>query len=163
MRRRLWGAGRVGVEVDPEDSAKLILGQRIIRGRGVGQGHLGGDQFLGVDVAQQEEQFGPTIKPAAHAVEHGSHVFTHHRPVRTATVKIYLARLRKQTMVAVGHDSHHLVREFALEQFQHRADVPGTLVSDRGPGGGWQLFDTDDDLIEFRPADYGFDTPGLDV
>src|SRR5262249_33622382 len=112
-------------------------------------GHLGGDQFLRIDVAQQEEQFGLTVESAAYAVEHGGNVFAHVRPVRAATVKGNLARLREQAMVAVGHDGHHLVRQLALEQFEHRANVPGTFVFDRGPGGGFQLFDTNDDVVEF--------------
>src|SRR5919201_47454 len=66
-------------------------------------------------------------------------------------------------MLAVGHDSHYLIRQCALEQFEHRADVPGTCVFDRCPGGGFEFFDADSDLVQLRTADNGFDTPGLDV
>ena len=52
-------------------------------------------------------------------------------------------------MVAVGHDGHHLVGQLALEQFEHRADVPGTGVFDGGPCRGLQLFDVNDDVVEF--------------
>src|SRR5262249_27969746 len=104
-----------------------------------------------------------TVKPAAHAVEHSGNVFAHVRPVRTAAVKSHLARQGEEAMLAVGHDSHHLVGQFALEQFEHRADVPGTFAFDGPPGGGFELCDADSDLVQFRTADDGFDTPGPDV
>ena len=50
-------------------------------------------------------------------------------------VEDYLAWLGEQAMVAIGHDGHHLVGQLALEQFEHRADMPGTCVFDGGPGG----------------------------
>ena len=134
-RREMDKLRKKGKDIQPV----TLDGRTIARstGSGVGQGHLGGDQFLRIDAAQQEEQFGPTVEPATYAVEHGGNVFAHVRPVRTAAVKSYLTWLGEQAMVAVGHDGHHLVGQFALEQFEHRADVPGTCVLDGGPGGGF--------------------------
>src|SRR5262249_42771640 len=109
------------------------------------------------------EQFRPTVEPAPHTIEHGGNVFAHVRPVRTAAVKSNLARLGEQAMGAVGHDGHHLVRQLALEQFEQRADVPGTFIFDGGPCSGFELFDTDDDIVQLRTADDSFDTPGPDI
>ena len=60
-----------------EKAARLLKGgnmrvSQIARRCGFGQGHLGSDQFLRIDIAQQEEQFGLTVESAAHAVEHSS-------------------------------------------------------------------------------------------
>ena len=41
--------------------------------------------------------------------------------------------------------------------------MPGTFVFDGSPGGGFELFDADNDLVQCRTADDGFDTPGPDV
>ena len=53
---RLRGGVCVGlsVKVDTKDGAQLIVGQGITRGTnsGVGQGHPGSDQFLGIDATQ---------------------------------------------------------------------------------------------------------------
>src|SRR5262249_21641744 len=112
FRLRWRGRGRVGrdVEIDPEDGTQVILRQGTARGSAssVGQGQLSGNQFLRIDVAQQEEQFGPTVEPAAHAIEHSGNVFAHVCPVRTAAVKSHLARQGEEAMLAVGYDSHHL-------------------------------------------------------
>jgi hypothetical protein len=105
----------LSVEVNTKDGAELIVGKGIACRSGLGQSHLGGDQFLCIDIAQQEEQFGLTVESAAHAVEHGGNVFAHVRPVRTATIKGNLARLGEQAMVTIGHDGHHLGGQLALE------------------------------------------------
>ena len=63
-------------------------------------------------------------------------------------------------MVAVGHDGHHLVREFALEQFDQRADLPGGFISDQGPVGAcsasmpiWILYSSDPlTMASIRPG-----------
>src|SRR5436305_883931 len=41
--------------------------------------------------------------------------------------------------------------------------MPGTFISDGGPGGSFEFCDADNDLIQFRTADDGFDTPGPEV
>ena len=69
----------------------------------------------------------------------------------------HLAGQGKQPLLTVSHDLHHMVGEFALKQFQERADLPAAPPLDRGPFLARQGLDADLDIVEFRSGNLGLD------
>ena len=56
-------------------------------------------------------------------------------------------------MVAFRHHPHHVTGKLALEQLEHRANLPRAFCLNRLPGGGLELVDFNCHVIEFGSTD----------
>lgn len=110
----------VGVELDAEDGAELVFGEVVAAGRAARERRGGAclDQLGGVDAAQPKQQFRLRIEPVTDAVEGGGDVLAHGGPVRTVAGKFHFAGFREQAAVTVADDTHDLLGEPSLQQFQ---------------------------------------------
>lgn len=118
-------------------------------------GNTGGNQFIVVNAAKQEQQVRLCVKPRSDTVHHGRNVFAHVGPVRAVARIPDLAGQGEKTAFAVGNGAHDLVGQLPLEQFYEGTNLARASLFQFRPLRFALRLDIDADTVQVRTGNNG--------